>query len=350
MGPSRGETNRRYGRAARAVKLASGTMAVFASPRGSSDPAARSVSVLVLSTSKFVEQQLAAIRAAAPSLAIHTDPASAPADVEAIHAFMLAPGIAPRFPALRFVASAGAGVDLILACPDLPSHLPVVRPVDPMQATRLAQYVALAVLRHARGLPRYEAQQRERRWARLPQPDESSFAVGLMGCGALGAPVATTLRALGYPVAVWTRSGRAPPGTRAYAGDAALPAFLARSHVLVCLLPLTADTRGLVDAAALARLPQGAHVISVSRGGIVDEAALVAAIDAGRLSGATLDVYATEPLPDASPLWRHPAILCTPHIAAIARPGVVAAQFLDNLARSRAGRPLVRTVDRDRGY
>ncbi|MCC7113334.1 MAG: glyoxylate/hydroxypyruvate reductase A [Burkholderiales bacterium] len=308
------------------------------------------MSILVLPTSKFVEQQLDALRAAAPALAIHTDPAAAPADLEAIHAFRLPAGIAPRFHSLRFVASAGAGVDEILACPDLPARVPIVRPVDPIQGTRLAQYVAMAVLRHARELPRYEAQQRAGRWIRLAHRDESSCAVGLMGCGALGAPVAAVLRKLGYPLAVWTTSGRAPPGARAYAGDGALEAFLARSHVLVCLLPLTARTRGLVGARTLSRLPRDAYVIGASRGGIIDEEALLAAIETGRLAGAAFDVYAAEPLPADNPLWRHPQVLCTPHVAAMPRPEVVAAQLLDNLSRAREGRPLVRLVDRDRGY
>lgn len=308
------------------------------------------MSILVLPTSKFVELQLAALRAAAPALAIHTDPISAPMDVEVIHAFRLAPGIASRFPRLRFVSAAGAGVDEIIDCADLPAHVPVVRPVDPFQGTRLAQYVALCVLRFARDLPTYEAQQRDAQWHRHAHRDESACTIGLMGCGALGAPVAALLQQVGYPLAVWTGSGQAPPGARAYAGDAELPAFLAATSILVCLLPLTPRTRGLLGARALALLPRGSYVIGASRGDIIDEAALVAAIDAGHLAGAALDVYATEPLPSGSALWRHPKILCTPHIAAMPRPDVVAAQLLDNLDRARGGRPLVRAVDRPRGY
>jgi phosphoglycerate dehydrogenase-like enzyme len=214
----------------------------------------------------------------------------------------------------------------------------------------MAQYVALAVLRHFRDLPRLETQQREVRWSRPPPAAEADFGVGVMGYGSIGAPVVDVLSRLGFPVAVWTRTARTIDGVATHAGPDALPAFLARSRILVCALPLTAATRGLLDTRALAQLPPGAYVINVSRGHVLIEADLVAAIDAGRLAGAALDVYATEPLPAASPLWRHPKVLCTPHVAAEPRAEVAAAQFLDNLRRAREGRPLSNVVDRARGY
>jgi len=309
------------------------------------------MAILVLSTSAFVERQLAALRALAPDEEIHTDPGSAPAAaIEAVLAFRIAPGIASRLPALRFVGCAGAGVDEILATPDLPAHVPVTRAVDPLQGVRMAQYVALVALRHYRELPRFEALQREARWSRPAPAPEAEFGIGVMGFGSIGAPVVDVLARLGFPVATWTRTAHTVASIEAFAGPGALPAFLARSRILVCTLPLTAATRGLLDARALARLPAGAYVVNVSRGHVLDEAALVAALDAGRLSGAALDVYATEPLPPESPLWRHPKLLCTPHVAAEPRPEVAARQFVDNLRRARAGLSLVNAVDRARGY
>lgn len=309
------------------------------------------MAILVLPTSAFVERQLAALRAAAPDEEIHTDPASAPsAAIDALLAFRIAPGIASRLPALRFVGCAGAGVDEVLATPDLAPDVPVTRAVDPLQGVRMAQYVALAALRHYRELPRFEAQQREARWCRPAPAPESEFAVGVMGFGSIGAPVVDVLARLGFPVAVWTRTPHAIAGAAAFAGPDTLPAFLARTRILVCALPLTAATRGLLDARALAELPAGAYLINVSRGHVLVEADLVAALDAGRLSGAALDVYAAEPLPPESPLWRHPKLLCTPHVAAEPRPEVAARQFVDNLRRARAGLPLVNVVDRARGY
>ena len=309
------------------------------------------MSVLVLPTSPFVLRQLAALRVVAPEEEIYTDPASAPShEIEAILAFRLAEGIAPRFPELRFVACAGAGADDLLATPDLPPHVPIVRATDPQQGVRMAQYVALMVLRHYRDLSRLEAQQRDQRWNRPPPASENDFPVGVMGFGSIGAPIVDVMSRLGFPVSVWTRTARAIEGAQAFAGPKGLMPFLARSRVLVCALPLTDETRGLIDNETIRSLPRGAYLINVSRGRVVREADLVAAIDAGHLCGATLDVFETEPLPGDSPLWRHQKILCTPHVAAEPRAEHVAAQFAANLRRARAGEPLVNRVDRTRGY
>lgn len=309
------------------------------------------MAILVLATSSFVEQQRAALAGLAPGERIYTDPASAPpADVEALLAFKLAPGIASRFPALKFIACAGAGVDDLLATPDVPGHLPIVRAVDPLQGQRMAQYVALMVLRFHRDLPQLEAQQRDARWQRFNPMPEEACRIGVMGYGSLGAPVVDVLARLGYSVAVWTRTPRRVERAESFAGPTEFAAFLARTLVLVCALPLTSETRGLLAARAFAALPHGAYIVNVSRGDVLRESDLAAAVDRGHLAGAALDVFETEPLPATSPLWRHPKILCTPHIAAVPRADVAAAQFLDNLRRARSGQPLVNVVDRGRGY
>ena len=309
------------------------------------------MAILVLATSSFVEQQRAALASLAPGERIHTDPTVAPpAEIEALLAFRLAPGIASRFPALKFIACAGAGVDDILATGDLPLHVPIVRAVDSLQGRRMAQYVALMVLRFQRDLPRLEAQHNDAHWQRFVPVLEEECAIGVMGYGSIGAPVVDALSRLGFPVSVWTRVPRRIEGAASFAGPEGLAPFLSRSHILVSMLPLTSATRGLLNAGTLQLLPRGAYVINVSRGAILCETDLVAAIDAGDLAGAALDVFETEPLPATSPLWRHPKIVCTPHIAAVPRPEVAAAQFLDNLQRARDGVPLVNIVDRERGY
>jgi phosphoglycerate dehydrogenase-like enzyme len=309
------------------------------------------MAILVLPTSAFVEHQLAALRALAPDETIYTDPATAPAnEVEALLAFKLAPGIAPRFPRLHFAASAGAGADELLAATDLPPAVAIVRAVDPLQAQRMAQYVALMTLRHCRDLPRLEAQHAHAQWKRHAPPPEAAQAVGVMGYGATAAPTVDVLQRLGFPVAVWTRTPRAVATVETYSGADGFTPFLARTRVLVCALPLTGQTRGVLDAKAFAALPPGAYVINVSRGAVMCEPDLLAAVESGHLAGAVLDVFEAEPLPAESPLWRHPKILCTPHIAAVPRSDVAAAQFLDNLRRARSGLPLVNVVDRDRGY
>ena len=308
------------------------------------------MAILVLSTSSFVAAQLDALRRLAPLEIILTDPATVVVeDVEAIVAYKLPPGLAPRLPNLRFVASAGAGVDELLGG-DLPAHVPVTRAVDPMQGVRMAQYVAAMVLHWHRDIARYQEQQRAARWERhVPEPEER-WTVGLLGFGVLGRAVASTLRGLGYPVRAWTRTPHPAPDVALVAGADALPAFLAGTRVLVCLLPLTDATRGLVDDAMLALLPQGAYLVHVSRGPVLDEAALLRALASGHLAGAAVDVYATEPLPPDSPVWREPRIVATPHVAAAPRPDFTVRQVLANLERARHGQPLEHVVDRRRGY
>lgn len=308
-----------------------------------------SVSILVLVTSRFMEQQLAALRSLAPQERFETDADAARADqVEAIVAFRFAAGIAPRFPNLRLVASPGAGADEFLGAGDVPVQVPIVRAIDPVQGRRMAQYVALMVLRQQRELSRLEAQHGRAEWRRFAPAAEG--IIGILGYGTIGAPVAAALQSLGFPVIAWARKPRAAPGVEIYAGRAVLGAFLARCNVLVCALPLTAETTGLLDAQAFAALPRGAYVINVSRGGVLREPDLIAALDAGGISGAALDVFAEEPLPPESPLWRRPDILCTPHVAASPRSEEVARQILDNLRRVRAGEALLNVVDRARGY
>jgi D-3-phosphoglycerate dehydrogenase/glyoxylate/hydroxypyruvate reductase A len=307
------------------------------------------MAILVLPTSSFVAAQLEALRRLAPLEIILTDPDSAvPQDVEAILAYKLPPGLAARFPNLAFVASAGAGVDELVT--QVPAHVPVTRAADPMQAMRMAQYVAMTVLRWHRELPRYEAQQHSREWQRAPAEPEERWIVGLMGYGALGRTVGASLRSLGYPVRAWTRTLHPSPDVALFAGPDALPAFLAGTRVLVCLLPLTPATQNLLDAATLDGLPQGAYLVNVSRGGVLDELALLRALSSGRLAGAALDVYSQEPLPAASPLWDEPRLLLTPHVAATLRPDFAVRQFLANLERARHGHPLEHVVDRARGY
>jgi D-3-phosphoglycerate dehydrogenase/glyoxylate/hydroxypyruvate reductase A len=309
------------------------------------------VSVLVLNTSPFVEQQRAALAQLAPYERIHTDPLAAPPpDVEALLAFKLAPGVAPRFPALKFVACAGAGVDQLLAHCDVPAQMPIVRAFDPLQGQRMAQYVTLMALRFHRELPRLEALHAQGQWHRFLPVDERKHAVGIMGYGSIGAPIANALSGLGFPVRVWTRTPRPIDGAETFAGRDAFGAFLAGTAILVCALPLTPATAGLLGASQLSALPRGAFVINVSRGAVLREDDLLAAVDSGHLAGAALDVFETEPLPAASPLWGHPKILCTPHIAAMPRPDVAAKHFLENLRRARAGLPLLNVVDRNRGY
>jgi glyoxylate/hydroxypyruvate reductase A len=255
-----------------------------------------------------------------------------------------------RYPNLRLVVSMGAGVDHLLAPPGPPPGVPVARLVDVRLTQAMSEWVLLNVLRFHRQDPEYRAQQAARVWHELPAPDTAGRRVGILGLGALGADAAGKLAALGFPVSGWSRRPKALPGIACHHGPEGFDALLAASDILVCLLPLTPATRGILDAKAFARLPRGAFLLNAARGGHVVQQDLLAALDSGHLAGAALDVTEPEPLPPDSPLWTHPKLVLTPHVASITIPASVAPQVVENLRRARAGAPILNQVDLAAGY
>ncbi|MCR8546359.1 glyoxylate/hydroxypyruvate reductase A [Salipiger sp. P9] len=242
-----------------------------------------------------------------------------PEDVSFVFTFRPSPDAFAPYPNLRAIFSAGAGTDAIMACPSRPEGVPVFRVEDDDQALQMAGYAAFHVHWHHRHMAQYLQQQRARDWGReLSGLSPSHKHVGILGFGHMGRAIAKGLMALGYPVSGYSRSLPQPPepGVTHYT-EGQLDAFLAQSDMLVNVLPLTDETRGLIDAEFLRKLPQGAALIHMGRGGQVDQTALVAALDAGRLCGATLDVFETEPLPADDPIWSHPKVVITPHVASI---------------------------------
>lgn len=264
-------------------------------------------------------------------------PDEALADVEAVLGWRFPPGVADRLPRLRWVCSIGAGVDKLLV-PGLAPAVAVSRIVDPEQAVGIAQYVALMALRHARALPAYEHQQQLRQWTRRPI-GALRLAVGVLGMGEVGCAVARMLQALGFEVTGFRRSG-----------GPSLEQVLRASEIAVCALPLTPQTRGLLDARTLAWLPHGAYLINIARGEHVVEPDLIAAVRSGRLAGAALDVQAREPLPADDPLWAEAGITITPHIAAQSSPQTIASQFVQGWRSLQRGEAAPNQVDRARGY
>jgi phosphoglycerate dehydrogenase-like enzyme len=316
-----------------------------------SKPSTRPPKILMLLTSDFVTARYEALRARAPDLEIVTElGADADPDVTALFAFKLPAGIAPRLPNLQLAASVGAGADGIISAPDLPAHVKVTRAVEPGLGLSMAQFVSLQILRHFRSLPTMEQQHAAGEWKRLPVPDARQVTIGIMGLGSIGSVVATVVAALGFNVIGWTRSDARTSSVPVFVGESRMDDFLGQCDYLVCLLPITAETTRLLDRSRLSRLPKGSFVVNVARGGIVVEDDLLALVDEGHLSGAALDVFATEPLPPTSAFWRHDRILVTPHIAAQPSVGPVVEQFLDNLQRLAKGQPLVNEVDRVLGY
>lgn len=262
----------------------------------------------------------------------------------------LPPGTLARLVNLRLIGTITAGVDRLLADPDLPADLPVVRCGAPGGDAQIVEYAVLHVLRHHRQLPAYAEAQSRAMWIRLDQTPTAERRVGFMGLGLIARPAAAAVRELGFDVAAWTRRPKEVPGIASYHGADGLAPFLARSEIVVSLLPLTPATADIFDASTLSMLPAGAALINLGRGEHVVEADLMAALDSGRLAAATLDVYRTEPMAADDPLWRHPKITAMPHAARKIAAAEIVPQFADAVRRRRAGEQLVQTVDREAGY
>ena len=256
-------------------------------------------------------------------------------------------------PGLRAVFNLGAGVDALLARDVVPAHLPIVRLVDAGMAAKIAEYVCFAIARITRGLDRFAPPPHGLRDWDAARPRDETPRVGVLGLGAMGAPILEAAARFGYPVAGWSRSPRQIAGAETFVGAPQLDAFLACSQILVNALPLTAQTQGLLDRRAFAQMPQGAHLINIGRGATIVDEDLLAALDEGRLASATLDVFRVEPLPAQHPFWSHPKITVTPHLAAPTPYGPASGQIaaaLKDLERGVQARDLPGYVDRSAGY
>lgn len=256
---------------------------------------------------------------------------------------------------LKAVFALGAGVDSILsklnAHPEmLDASIPLFRLEDTGMGLQMQEYAVSQVLHWFRRFDDYQALKNQAIWKPLPEYTREEFGVGIMGAGVLGSKVAESLQAWGFPLRCWSRSRKSWPGVESYAGREELRAFLNQTRVLINLLPNTAQTVGIINRELLDQLPDGAYVLNLARGVHVQEADLLAALDSGKLKGAMLDVFSQEPLPQESPLWRHPRVAMTPHIAAVTRP----AEAIDYIARTitqlEKGESVTGQVDRARGY
>jgi glyoxylate/hydroxypyruvate reductase len=272
-----------------------------------------------------------------------------PADVRYLVAWVPPDDIATTFPNVELVFSVGAGVDQFDAS-KIPPHIPLVRMLEPGIAETMVEYVTMAVLALHRDLLDFIAQQKEQVWREIRITPARRRRVGVMGLGRLGQAVLERLKTFDFPLLGWNRSPREIEGVTCYAGADALPDFLAQADILVCLLPLTDETRGILNADMFARLPRGASLVNVGRGSHLVETDFLAALDSGALSGAVLDVTEPEPLPAGHPFWSHPRILLTPHNASMTSPDTAVDFVLDVIERHRRGEDLPGRVDRSRGY
>ncbi|GGE10383.1 glyoxylate/hydroxypyruvate reductase A [Aureimonas endophytica] len=256
------------------------------------------------------------------------------------------PRALPRLEALFCI---GAGIDH-MPLAGLPDSVALVRMVDPALARSMAEYVVLAVLALHRDWPAYRTDQAAGRWQARPLALAANRRVGVMGLGEMGRAGLEALRPFGFPLRGWSASPKAIPGVDCFAGPAELAAFLAETDILVCLLPLTEETRGILNASTFAALPRGAGLVNAARGGHLVEADLLAALAEGRIAAAVLDVLSPEPPPPDHPLLAHPAVIATPHVASATHPESAARQVIAGIRAHRAGRPIPNRVDRRQGY
>lgn len=258
-------------------------------------------------------------------------------------------GFFDRFPNLELVINLGAGVDRLVARGDLPD-VPITRLSDPEMGKMMAGFVLFATLRHAREIPHFEAAQARREWAYRHPRAASEISVAVLGLGELGGLAATEVARQGFDTHGWATRPRDLAGVTVHHGDDALENLLGQADIVVSMLPLTPNTRRRLDGAAFAAMKPGAAFINASRGEVVDEDALVAALQSGHLSGATLDVFETEPLAPDHPLWTLPGVLITPHLASVALPKSAAPQIAANIKAVQSGGALINQVSRLHGY
>ena len=314
------------------------------------------MSLLLAMTGWHVEDWRARFQALLPDMPIVV--LGEPFDRRAVHyvaSWKHPPGSLTGLPNLAAIFSLGAGVDFLFADDKLPAA-PIARIVDPDLTTRMSEYIVLHCLSYLRQQRRYDSQQRERLWDDdRNQPAARSVRVGIMGLGELGQDAARKLAVMGFDVAGWSRSPKTIEGLQTFSGKDGMKAFLGRTDILVSLLPLTPDTRGIINAELLAGLAQGGRLggpflINAGRGGLQVADDILAALDAGTLRGATLDVFEVEPLPVESRLWSHPGVTVTPHNSAMSEPEAIATAVATQIGRLEAGEPLLNVVDPTRGY
>ena len=271
-------------------------------------------------------------------------------EIEVALAWKPKPGLLATFKNMKMIVSLGMGVDHLLADDKLPEGVPITRIMDDGLVGQMSEYAIYWALRHHRDIDKYAASQRAKAWKPEDFVDTIHRRIGVMGLGTIGQDTAQKFAALGFPTAGWSRTAKTIAGIETFHGADGFRKFLARTDILVDVLPLTRDTKSLLDATAFAGLPKNAYFINMARGGHVVDADLLAALDSGHLSGATLDVFNTEPLPSDHPYWTHPKVHVTPHIAGATNPRTASPGVVENIKRLRAGQPLINRVDPKTGY
>ena len=308
-------------------------------------------SILIIYEAENLELLVRELKATIPELDVQIWPeVENPDKIEAILTWKPPLGIMEKFPKLKGIISFGAGVEEILRDPNLPQNVPIVRIVEPCVTSRMSQYILLAVLRFHRQAFTYQTFQKARHWEPLPLPETSSCTIGILGLGVLGTDAAGKLNTLGFPIRGWSRTPKNIDGIECFYGRDQLKLCLSKCRVLVCLLPLTPETKGILNGQTFYALPKGSYLINVARGQHLVEKDLLEALDSGQLSGACLDVFSREPLPENHPFWSHPQITITPHVATQTDSEYWTQPIVDAIRCLRAGLPLKNVVNCEQGY
>lgn len=309
------------------------------------------MALLFKSDADRAELWVPAIRARLPEMEVRVWPdLGDPDEIEYTLIWKPPAGLLAGFKNLKAIFSLGAGIDHLASDPKLPPQVPVVRMVERGLTSGMTEYVVMQTLFHHRRMLDYRDQQASETWKILPFVPAWKRRVGIMGLGVLGSDAAEKLATLRLDVAGWSRSPKALDGIDCYHGSEGLEDFLARTEILVCLVPLTDETRGILNAETFAKLPAGACIINAGRGGHLVEEDLLAALESGHIDSASLDVFHDEPLPAGHPFWQHPRVVVTPHVASITVPETAIESLAANVERMEAGLPLENVVDFKRGY
>ena len=306
------------------------------------------MSILIISHNRDPKAWIEALKAEDPELNLEVYPeVEDPEKVEFILSWKHPHGVFKQYPNLKVIASMGAGIDHIISDPEIPEQVKITRVVDEQLTKDMAVFVLALVLDHIRNISLHFCSSS---WEPESYQRPEDTKVGILGLGILGTAVAEKLSDNGFQVSGWSRTAKDLSGVESFHGDSQLDEFLKHVEVLVCLLPLTSGTENILNKQLFQKLPKGAYIINVARGNHLVEEDLLEMIDSGHLSGASLDVFRKEPLPEDHSFWKHSKVKITPHIASVTHPRSVASQMLENYRRMQQGEPLENRVNREKEY
>lgn len=309
------------------------------------------MSIVIIRQDEKIPLWKAALQKAAPEIKVYSYLEAHPKEeIEVALVWKHPKGTLVDYPNLKYIASSGAGVDFIFEDESTPKHLPITRVVDTMLANDMSEYVIAVIFAYLKNLNTYKIEQTKAIWKPKTYKRISDFTVGILGLGALGTVLANDLVRFGFKTQGWASSKKEITRVSTFEGKEQLGDFLSTTDILVCLLPLTEETTGILNKKLFQQLPQSAHVINVARGGHVVDDDLIEMIDAGHLSGASLDVFHQEPLSPNHPFWKHEKINITPHYASVSDTASVVPQIIENYRRMQSGKELLNLVSKSKGY